>query len=129
MNGGSFVEIMLRAEAALERRLCGLAICQPKVIASLKIRPEVDLGAKEFFAKFDQRREEILASDDLRAIQIAVECCPTTRDFDRFWRAIEDVNTVDLAPNFGSELVAARTARKAIHWVESSDLLAEVLKD
>ncbi len=121
-----FVEIMLRAEAALERRLCGLAICQPKVIATLTIRPEIDLAAKEFFDTFDRRKVDIMTADTEAAIKIAVECCSSYRDFYRFWTAVDEINAHREAPNFGAELIAARTARKAIAWVESSGILEGV---
>jgi len=55
-------DILIQAESALERRLAGIAIFRPKEIAQMKTRPEVNLDARAFFAKFDKRRDDILAS-------------------------------------------------------------------
>lgn len=123
------VEIMLAAEAALERRLCGLAICQPKIIAVSTIRPEIDQGAIAYFKKFDAQINDIQSADELGAITLAVGCCSSYRDFWRFYAAIDGLNTCQVAPNFGAELIAARTARKTIRWVEESGLLKEGMYD
>lgn len=119
---------MLRAEAALDRELSGLALCQPRVIAKSAIRPEVDIGAIAFFKKFDARKSEILAADELEAIKIAYRCIEQP-DFFRFWRAINEVNAFETAPKFGEELIAIRAARKAIRWIETSGLLKEAEYD
>lgn len=112
------VEIMLSAEAALERRLCGLAICRPKTMAESAVRPEIDLGAKAFYDKFEKAIPEILAATEDDAITLAVYCCASYRDFFRFYAAIQDIDTFHTAPNFGAELIAARTARKALRYLE-----------
>lgn len=125
----TLAEIMLLAEHKLERRLCGLAICQPKVIALSKIRPEVEIGAIAFFKEFEKRIPDILAADELTAIKIALLCCKNYRDFWNFFTAIDNLNTFEVAPNYGAELIAARTARKAIHWVETSGILEEAKYD
>lgn len=124
----TLVEIMLLGEKGLERRLCGLAILQPKVIAALTIRPEVDREAREFFTRFDQKKDEILAANEADAIRIAYGCCNPV-DFFRFWAAVEDVNAYELAPNFGKELIAMRSLRKAVRWIETSGILKAVIHD
>lgn len=122
----TMVEIILRAEAAMERRLCGMAIIHPKIIVSLSIRPEVDLAAIEFYKEFGKRIPEILAAaDDDAAILIALKCCKR-RDFFHFWAAVSTINAFEESQNFERELNAIRTARKAIRWVEESRILEEV---
>lgn len=122
----TMVEIILRAERALERRLCGMAIIHPKIIASLSIRPEIDLAAIEFYKRFEKRIPDILAAeDDDAAIRIAVTCCKA-RDFFHFWAAVRSVNAFEESQSIEKELNAIRTARKAIRWVEESRILEEV---
>jgi len=116
------VDIFLAAEGALERELCGLAIFQPQVIAKSEIRPEVNLAAIEFFKKFDARKDEILAADDLEAIKISCGCCDKD-DWYRFYAEIYGVNTFVDAQIFGPDLIALRTVRKALTWVQESGVL------
>lgn len=119
-------EIILRAEAALERRLCGIAIIHPKVIAALSIRPEIDLAAIEFYKEFDKRRAAILAAeDDDAAILIALKGC-NRRDYFHFMAAVDAVNALEESRAIEQEINATRTARKAIRWVEESRILQEV---
>lgn len=125
----TMVEAMLRAEAALDRELTGLALIQPQIIAKIDIRPEVDIAAIEFFKRFDARKEDILAADQLEAIKIAYDCVGQ-RDFFKFWSGIYMVNTFQTAPEFGAELIAVRVARKAILWLEANpDILQRGVYD
>lgn len=122
----AMVDVILRTEAAMERRLCGMALIHPKIIASLSIRPEIDLAAIEFYKRFEKRIPDILAvEDDDAAIRIAMTCCKT-RDFFHFWAAVSSINAFEESQTFEKELNAIRTARKAIRWVEESRILEEV---
>lgn len=124
----NLIDQYLLVEGKMERRLAGLAIFQPKAAAQSTIRPQIDQSAITFFKKFDERREEILKADTGEAIRIAFSCCEHY-DFYRFFSMIMDINTVEEAPKFGRELVALRTARKAIRWVEESGLLERWIHD
>lgn len=121
-------DIIAQAEAMLERRAAGLAICQPKALAQQNITPEVDLPAISFFRKFNQRRKEILESDELMAIKIAISC--SGDDFWNLYRTTNDPRQEFIAfqeaKKISKELAAVRTSRKAIQWVESSGILQEV---
>ena len=118
----TLVEIMLRAEAALDRQLAGIALIRPQDALKLSIRPEVDLAAKGFFLRLDRRKDEIFKADELASIHIAMGSVKQ-RDAWRILAAVDDVDTYAALSTIASELNAIRTARKAVRWVETSGLL------
>lgn len=124
----ALVDIFLAAEGAFERELAALAIFQPQTIANLDIRPEINQAAIAFFKKFDKRKDEILAADDLTAIKIACECCEKD-DWYRFYAEIYGVNTFIESQKFGPDLIALRTVRKALMWIQESGVLQRGIYD
>ena len=120
-------DLMIRAESGLERKLCGLAIFQPKTIAELTadFTPEIDQAAIAFFMKFKKRRAEIMQATHDQALDIVMPCCGPDDFFNRFWPMVSanEINTYTGAQEILTEIIAARTARKAIRWVEQSGLL------
>ena len=139
----ALVDLMIRAEARLERRAAALAMVQPKILAETSAgwAPEVDQAAIRFFQKFEKARAEILKADNDRSIELARSCCGPG-----FWLIMETIdqqsaetydmsilaggykiNSYDAAQSIISEITAARAARKAIRWVEQSGILAEGL--
>ncbi|TDA63897.1 MAG: hypothetical protein D9V45_12890 [Chloroflexi bacterium] len=118
----ALVDIFLAAEGALERELCGIAILRPQEFAKSDIRPEVNLAAIAFFKKFDELKDDILAADELAAITLAHACAGD--DFWKFWSELYGVNSAEESQTIGSNIIALRTVRKAVSWVEESGVLA-----
>jgi hypothetical protein len=123
-------DLMIRAEAKLERRAAALSIFQPKVLGetSAGFKPEIDQIAIQFFQKFEKVRYEIMSADHLKSIELARGCCSVEEFFRYLWPTIGgNLDTYDAAQEIINEIIMARAARKAVRWVEQSGILQEVL--
>ncbi len=122
------VELIIRAEAALEKRLLALAVIYPKTIieTSNGFEPEIDLTVCRFWRKFKDQKEEILGADTETAQAIALGCTERGE-----WLIYTDSYLKDNAflalGTIIPDLTAIRTVRKAIRWVEERGLLTEAV--
>jgi hypothetical protein len=123
MSAG-MVDKIIRAEANLERRAMALAITWPKTMAQ-KIEnwtPQVDLISINYFKRFREKIKAINAADHGTSISIALECC-TVGEWLECFRYIDNINTYEAIDSIIEEILTARTARKALRWVEQSRIL------
>ncbi len=128
-GGVMLVDIMIRAESRLERKLAGLALYWPKTIlkATHDYNPEVDLAAIDFFKEFKKNEKLIMASTHDKAVDIAFLCWDPVQCIRLFLSLGLECNTALDCQKIVSEITAARTARKAIRWVEESGLIEGVM--
>lgn len=120
------VDLFVRAEGLLERKLMVLAVSYPLIILekSNGFEPQVDLKAKEFWKQFIAKSDEIRNSSD--PIKDALDCA-NPLDIAKFNQLIDPLeNCYTAAENIISEINAARLARKATRWLESSSIFQKV---
>jgi hypothetical protein len=118
------VEILLCAEGKQERRVMAIALIYPKTIIELSKdwMPEIDLTVKEFWRKFQSKRNAIMDADDDGALELVMNCCSYKDRLDCL-NLVRDINTYRAAHEIFTESKALRMGRKAMRFIEASELL------
>ena len=123
MSAG-IVDQYIRAEGLLDRKLMVLAVSHPLVILEAAKDfdgPQIDLKAREFWARFIAKADEIKQSED--PIAAALECADPM-DVIRFNILIEPFeNCYTSAEKIIPEINAVRVARRCTRWLEESNIL------
>lgn len=118
------VDEYIRAEGLLDRKLMVLAVSHPLVILEAAKDfdgPQIDLKAREFWARFIAKADEIKQSED--PIAAALECADPM-DISRFNILIAPFeNCYTSAEKIIPEINAVRVARRCTRWLEESKIL------
>ena len=122
-------ELFIYAERKRERCLAGLALIRPREVARMKVRPQLDHDAMQFFVAFDARRDGILEADEAGAIRLALQCCTPFKNFWVLWGALGDQNSLDELETIQNDIIALRAVRKAVRWIEERQLIRKVTND